>query len=655
MKIILSNKEMKNLKNKITELENENKSLKQELNSLKNSILSHKSDADIYFHFFDMLKDFFWILDEKGDIIFVNDYVIDRLHYTRDELYKKNVLFVHPQERREEAGKIVGEMLGGKAEFCPIPIITKEGIYIPVETRVVQGKWNNKNVIFGVSKDISELKLSEEKFSKAFHLNSNLIAISEFETGKYIDVNQKFLDLFQLTRDEVIGKTSVEINIFDEKTRNKITTEFNKTGKLNNLELIINYNGRKIYGLFSANLFYLQEKKCWITVMQNITDIKNAQEELKKSEERYKNFIKHSPDIIYKFSNKRGGLFWSDRVKDILGFSPNEIMNKPFLWNSLIHPEDKIAVQQAISDYSKGADYNIEYRIKTKSKNWIWVHDYFMHKTIIDDEIIIEGHTTDITARKEAAIQIKKLNEKLINLNADKDLFITILAHDLKNPFNAILGFLNLLTENIRKYDINKIEQQLNLINKSAQNTFSLLEDILMWVRANSGKIPFEPQILSFSTICNEIIESLQLTANAKDITINYFATEEISIYADKNMLTAVLRNLVSNSIKFTKKNGEINIYAVKNHSDITITVSDNGIGIDPDILNQLFDITHKIITYGTANEKGTGLGLLLCKEFVEKHGGNIWVESEVGKGSDFKFTMPIYKENHVESEMNKK
>lgn len=179
---------------------------------------------------------------------------------------------------------------------------------------------------------------------------------------------------------------------------------------------------------------------------------------------------------------------------------------------------------------------------------------------------------------------------------------------------------ISLLTINIRKFDIDKIEKQLNIVNKSAQNTFRLLDDILMWVRANSGKIPFEPKSLDFGTICIGVIESLQLTTNNKNITIDNLATDEITIFADENMLNAVLRNLISNAIKFTYRSGIINIYAKKSHEIVEITISDNGIGIEPEIKNKLFDISEKITTDGTANEKGTGLGLLLCKEFVEKH-----------------------------------
>lgn len=252
-------------------------------------------------------------------------------------------------------------------------------------------------------------------------------------------------------------------------------------------------------------------------------------------------------------------------------------------------------------------------------------------------ELLREKHALENTLK-----QLNQVNNELKELNISKDRFISILAHDLISPFNSILGLLALLTNNIREYSIDQIESQIHLVNISAQKTYNLLEDTLLWVKANSGKILYNPQKINFKTVCDEVIEILRLTANTKDITINHFVTDGFSTFADKNMLKTVLRNLVSNSIKFTHKNGRIDIYAEANHNIVTITVSDNGTGIHPDTLTKLFDISQKITTVGTANEKGTGLGLLLCKEFVEKHGGKIWVESELGKGSDFKFTLPL-------------
>ena len=163
-----------------------------------------------------------------------------------------------------------------------------------------------------------------------------------------------------------------------------------------------------------------------------------------------------------------------------------------------------------------------------------------------------------------------------------------------------------------------------------------------MWARTQQGNIPFKPQNLSFTDVCKDILKTLDLTADAKNITIDYSTADHITVFADIDMLKTILRNIVSNAIKFTNNGGAININAEENSGNVTISVSDNGIGIAPDDLTKLFDISQILTTTGTAKETGTGLGLLLCREFVEKHGGKIWVESEVGKGSDFKFTLPV-------------
>ncbi len=238
-------------------------------------------------------------------------------------------------------------------------------------------------------------------------------------------------------------------------------------------------------------------------------------------------------------------------------------------------------------------------------------------------------------------LNVERSEIRLHQLNADKDRFISILGHDLKSPFNNLLGLSEVLTEDISKLDKDKIEILANQIHTTAQNTYNLLEDILKWARTQQGRIPFKPQILNFRDICIDIFNILSPNANAKNIAINYSAPDNINIFADIDMLKTVIRNLVSNAIKFTNNGGAINISAEQTASNVTISVSDNGMGIEPDDITKLFNISEVLSTKGTAGEKGTGLGLLFCKEFVEKHGGKIWVESEVGKGSDFKFTLP--------------
>ena len=250
------------------------------INNQRKEGLLHQTRYN-YETFFNTIDDFLFVLDIEGNIIHTNDTVTKRLGYSMDELDGRSVLMVHPGERREEAGKIVGEMLAGTAEFCPVPLISKDGHYIPVETRVKQGYWNGKPALFGVSKDISKIQLSEEKFSRAFRSNSALMAISDFQEGKFIDVNDAFLDALGYRRDEVIGRTSSELGLFrNPEVRMSILAKLDAGDSAREFEVEVNRrDGSVITGLFSAELIYVGKDACFLTMMVDITSRKRAEEE----------------------------------------------------------------------------------------------------------------------------------------------------------------------------------------------------------------------------------------------------------------------------------------------------------------------------------------------------------------------------------------
>lgn len=268
----------------------------------------------------------------------------------------------------------------------------------------------------------------------------------------------------------------------------------------------------------------------------------------------------------------------------------------------------------------------------------------FQAKLDIANNELLNQYAEKAKRNEELILRNNELKQ-LLQLNADKDRFISILAHDLRGPFNSILGFLDLLCENIHEYDIAKIEKDINIINDSAQRVHNLLEAILMWTRAESGRLLYKPQVVNLKTTANDILEVFKPSANKKAIALNCLVEEGLTVVADPEMLKTVLRNLLSNAIKFTHKGGGVSINAQQAESNIVVTVSDSGIGIAPEIQSKLFNISQVHTTSGTANESGTGLGLLLCKNLVAKHDGIIWVESEEGKGSKFKFTLPIVKD----------
>lgn len=253
---------------------------------------------------------------------------------------------------------------------------------------------------------------------------------------------------------------------------------------------------------------------------------------------------------------------------------------------------------------------------------------------------------------------IKERTVALEEAIATKDLMFSIIAHDLKSPFNAILGFTSLLKNKLRTMDFEKAEKLICGMNSQARNTYNLLEDLLTWARDNSNKIAYNPVFCNISVICNDVIDQIKDTAKMKEITINSFHLNEVYAFADKNMVEVILRNLIVNAIKFTENFGKIDIYSMPDGEFIEIAVADNGIGINEKLKSKLFKSDFNESSPGTANEKGSGLGLVICKRFVERHQGKIWIENKTEKGTTIKFTLPIYKaelQKHAEIEVLKK
>lgn len=239
---------------------------------------------------------------------------------------------------------------------------------------------------------------------------------------------------------------------------------------------------------------------------------------------------------------------------------------------------------------------------------------------------------------------LKDLNEanlELKELNATKDKFFSIIAHDLKSPFNSILGFSKLLSNNVSKYTPEKTALMAESIYKSSKHTFELLENLLAWSRIQRGHLTPNLQTIEYNTTINNILELCKPIAASKNICLELSLAHPAQIMADEQMLHAILRNIVTNAIKFTNTSGIIKISTQNLENEVLFTVSDTGIGIEASNLDKLFSVLCELSTPGTYNEKGTGLGLILCKEFTEIQGGKIWVESEVGVGSSFNFTLP--------------
>lgn len=262
-----------------------------------------------------------------------------------------------------------------------------------------------------------------------------------------------------------------------------------------------------------------------------------------------------------------------------------------------------------------------------------------------NDYITKPFQSKELLARVHTHLKLKFLMEELVLMNNIRNKFFSIISHDLKNPFSGIIGLAELLAQDAHKLSVEEVKHTGEVLHKSAKVLYELLENLLEWSRSQLGTIEFQQHPLDLKEYIEKAISIYQLKADLKGITIRSFINTEEKIFADNYMFNTILRNLIGNAIKFTHSNGIILVGATtcEDSSFVRIFVRDSGIGIPKENLSKVFNLDTKYVRMGTNNEIGTGLGLILTKELIEKHNGTIWVESEEDKGSTFYFTMPKY------------
>lgn len=261
------------------------------------------------------------------------------------------------------------------------------------------------------------------------------------------------------------------------------------------------------------------------------------------------------------------------------------------------------------------------------------------NKIISEANIELEALLKELS---EKQLEIENANIELQEANATKDKFFSIISHDLRSPFTGIMGLSDLIATEADNIDIKEIKTMGAAICNSAKNTYELLNGLLEWSRSQLGSVNFNPIPVNLSATCSLMINSLIQLADAKKITINNMIDQKLSLNCDINMYSTIIRNLLSNAIKFTHSGGIISIESQIINDFVQISVSDTGVGMDDKVLNSLFSFEKLVSNKGTNNEKGSGFGLKLCREFVEKHGGTIWAESLLGEGSKISFTLPF-------------
>ncbi|MCE5321651.1 MAG: PAS domain-containing sensor histidine kinase [Bacteroidales bacterium] len=361
-------------------------------------------------------------------------------------------------------------------------------------------------------------------------------------------------------------------------------------------------------------------------VSRRIQKRKEAEFEFKSKSEELERFFSLALDLLC-IANADGYFLKLNKSwENTLGYNIEEIVNTRFL--DYVHPDDVEKTMDAMSRLSSGTQVlNFENRYRAKDGTYKWIE----WKSIPYGNSLIYAAARDITERKENELKFSELSLELHQLIKDKDRFISILAHDLRNPFNSLLGLSNLLVSERNQMNEEDVDNCVKTINQVSLQTYNLLEDLLMWYKSQAGRLPFEPKVFYVGDVCREVMDNLKIIASAKSITIECKKPEKAALFADVNMFKTVVRNLITNSIKFTPEKGKIGIDFSIDKGYATISIYDNGIGMDENQLAKIWDFNNN-----------AGLGLVLCKEFTQKNGGTIYVESELGKGSRFSFTVPV-------------
>ncbi len=403
-------------------------------------------------------------------------------------------------------------------------------------------------------------------------------------------------------------------------------------------------NNAFVYNEVSLFPIQVEDKVTGIACFsRDITSRKLAEEALLKSQSKLTVAMGLSKMCSWEFDIPTGMLILDEHFYEIYDDSSKgqvcQLTVQEF-FDRYVIPEDWPKIYEilnaSIVSNGESTPNQFEHSMKHKDGEWRHVVARFTNVKNPDGKVVrFIGAIQDVTERKKIEIQLKELN-------ASKDKLFSIIAHDLKNPFHTIIGISELIKAKVSLKDYAPLDFYAKSLHEVSSQTYSLLENLLEWANSQKGGVTYNPRKTNLFSQITEVVDLLSGMASRKNIGITVNVPDNIMVFADLDMLKTILRNLVSNAIKFSYADGKINILATISNSMAVISVIDGGTGMKAETLKDLFTLGAMHSTLGTGKEKGTGLGLILCKDFVEKHGGTIWAESKMGKGSTFHFTLPI-------------
>lgn len=500
-----------------------------------------------------------------------------------------------------------------------------------------------------LSKTRIALQSSEERFRSIFENNSSGILIIQRDSTITM-VNDAYCQMSGYTHQEVEGKSWKMLIPESELVR---MAEFNRLRFQQDSDVpnVYEFQFNKKNGEIRVGLMSVYFDKLLNQIVASVTDITERKEmeiSLSESRERYRKLVELQGEGLGIVDKNEIFLFSNPAADRIMGVPIGSLKGRKigeFVSDSTLIEIQRQTVIKAEGDQST---FEMEITRPDREKRILLVTATPTYNAKGDFESTL-GIFLDITDRKNIENELKKNEAELKALNTTKDKLFSIIAHDLRGPVGTSADLLEVMIDSYDNLSSDEQLKMLEILKNSAKSTFNLLETLLNWSIIQTGNIVFKPELLNLTECISSIVENMVPTAFSKNISLFFEPSQDIFAYADQNMIQTTFRNLIGNAIKFTFRGGAVEIKVSNEEQGAKISISDNGVGMDEETRKNLFVLNKLYSKYGTENEKGTGLGLILCKEFIEKHGGHILVESEIGKGSTFIFYIPkIYKQGEL-------
>ncbi len=643
--------------------------LKQELKNIKNNEKFNSKSDELYKIIFESSQDAIMLLNEDG--------FFDCNHKTL-ELFGLNSIeeftHTHPADLSPEFqpngsnsyfladAKINFALENGSNSFEWVHK-KKDGSTFQAEVLISKFLSNGNWFIQATVRDIT---LRNEKYNQLINSENQLRTVLATEPECVKTVNKKG----ELLEMNVAGLAMIEadnlnqvrnfmvVDLIDPEFKNDFKNLNSEVFKGNSQKLIFKLNGLKgTKRWVETHAVPLKNIKgeiiSHLAITRDITKQKKIEDELNTSKSNLQAVFDNTEVGYILLSKDLKVLAFNEVAKQINIFEHKMELEIGSIYYDYFSIERQIELKSVIDKVLLGekVEYELDFsnnpNLRQNSNKWYFIK----YIPTFNKNNIVEGFVmsiADITNQKNNEIELKNSlnlieenNNVLESIIKEKDKFFSIIAHDLKSPFSGFLGITQLLSSEMTKLTVNELIEYTKTLKESAENLYKLLENLLEWSILHRGLNSFTPELVSLNYLINNNIVIAKTKAELKGITFAYNLNNEFRIKADTQMLNGILRNLISNSLKFTPRGGIIEINVLDKVNELQISIKDNGIGMNDELLKILFNIGEKTSRNGTEDETSTGLGLLLCKEYIEKHNGTIWAESEIGKGTTFFFTIP--------------